>query len=74
MVFGYYFDSKMGYLFFQLFNSLIFVFYYNKDVFKKVGLDLEQLLKIWQDLVDYVVKLKVFGMKCGYVSGWQGWI
>lgn len=70
IVVGYYIDVKSGYLFFQFFNSFMLVLYYNKDVFKKVGLDLEQLLKIWQELVDYIVKLRVVGMKCGYVSGW----
>ncbi len=28
----------------------------------------------WQDLADYAAKLKASGMKCGYASGWQGWI
>ncbi|MDU7255594.1 MAG: sn-glycerol-3-phosphate ABC transporter substrate-binding protein UgpB [Escherichia coli] len=30
--------------------------------------------KTWQDLADYAAKLKASGMKCGYASGWQGWI
>ena len=27
-----------------------------------------------QDLAAYTAKLKAAGMKCGYASGWQGWI
>ena len=48
--------------------------YYNKDLFTKAGLDPEQPPKTWQDLADYAAKLKASGMKCGYASGWQGWI
>ena len=50
------------------------VLYYNKDAFKKAGLDPEQPPKTWQDLADYSAKPKASGMKCGYASGWQGWI
>ncbi|ECE3291332.1 sn-glycerol-3-phosphate ABC transporter substrate-binding protein UgpB [Salmonella enterica] len=50
------------------------VLYYNKDAFKKAGLDPEQPPKTWQELADYTAKLRAAGMKCGYASGWQGWI
>ncbi|EJS9512639.1 sn-glycerol-3-phosphate ABC transporter substrate-binding protein UgpB, partial [Escherichia coli] len=71
---GYYSDSKTGHLLSQPFNSSTPVLYYNKDAFKKAGLDPEQPPKTWQDLADYAAKLKASGMKCGYSSGWQGWI
>ena len=71
---GYYTDSKTGHLLSQPFNSSTPVLYYNKDAFKKAGLDPEQPPKTWQDLADYTAKLKAAGMKCGYASGWQGWI
>ncbi|MDZ8272000.1 sn-glycerol-3-phosphate ABC transporter substrate-binding protein UgpB, partial [Escherichia coli] len=71
---GYYSDSKTGHLLSQPFNSSTPVLYYNKDAFKKAGLDPEQPPKTWQDLADYSAKLKASGMKCGYASGWQGWI
>ena len=70
---GYYSDSK-GQLISQPFNSSTPVLYYNKDAFKKAGLDPEQPPKTWQDLAAYTAKLKAAGMKCGYASGWQGWI
>ena len=41
---------------------------------QKAGLDPEQPPKTWQDLAAYTAKLKAAGMKCGYASGWQGWI
>lgn len=71
---GYYTDSKSGHLLSQPFNSSTPVLYYNKDAFKKAGLDPEQPPKTWQELAAYTDKLKAAGMKCGYASGWQGWI
>lgn len=41
----------------MLFNFLIFVFVYNKDVFKKVGLDFENFLKMYDELKVVVKKL-----------------
>ena len=55
---GYYSDSKTGHLLSQPFNSSTPVLYYNKDAFKKAGLDPEQPPKTWQDLADYAAKLK----------------
>lgn len=69
---GYYSDSKTGHLLSQPFNSSTPVLYYNKDAFKKAGLDPEQPPKTRRDLADYAAKLKASGMKCGYASGWQG--
>ena len=60
---GYYSDSKTGHLLSQPFNSSTPVLYYNKDAFKKAGLDPEQPPKTWQDLADYAAKLKASGMK-----------
>ncbi|MCP2002217.1 sn-glycerol-3-phosphate ABC transporter substrate-binding protein UgpB [Buttiauxella ferragutiae] len=71
---GYYTDSKTGRLLSQPFNSSTPVLYYNKDAFKKAGLNPDQPPKTWQDLAEYTAKLKAAGMKCGYASGWQGWI
>ncbi|AOR62984.1 sn-glycerol-3-phosphate ABC transporter substrate-binding protein UgpB [Pectobacterium wasabiae] len=71
---GYYTDAKSGHLLSQPFNSSTPVLYYNKDAFKKAGLDPEQPPKTWQQMADYTAKLRAAGMKCGYASGWQGWI
>lgn len=71
---GYYTDAKSGKLLSQPFNSSTPVLYYNKDAFKKAGLDPEQPPKTWQDLAAYSAKLREAGMKCDYASGWQGWI
>lgn len=71
---GYYSDSKTGQLISMPFNSSTPVLYYNKDAFKKAGLNPDQPPKTWQELADDTAKLKAAGMTCGYASGWQGWI
>lgn len=71
---GYYTDAKSGHLLSQPFNSSTPVLYYNKDAFKKAGLDPEQPPKTWQQLAKDTEALRKAGMKCGYASGWQGWI
>ncbi|VTM59961.1 glycerol-3-phosphate ABC transporter [Klebsiella pneumoniae] len=49
---------ETGHLLSQPFNSSTPVLYYNKDAFKKAGLDPEQPPKTWQDLAAYTAKLK----------------
>lgn len=71
---GYYSDAKTGHLLSQPFNSSTPVLYYNKDAFKKAGLNPDEPPKTWQDMAAYTAKLRESGMKCGYASGWQGWI
>lgn len=70
---GYYTDSKTGHLLSQPFNSSTPVLYYNKDAFKS-RLRSGSAAEDRQDLAAYTAKLKAAGMKCGYASGWQGWI
>ena len=71
---GYYSDAKTGHLISQPFNSSTPVLYYNKDAFKKAGLDPEQPPKNWQALAKDAAALRKAGLSCGYASGWQGWI
>ena len=71
---GYYSDAKTGHLLSQPFNSSTPVLYYNKEAFKKAGLNPDEPPKTWQDMAAYTAKLRESGMKCGYASGWQGWI
>lgn len=70
---GYYSDAS-GHLISQPFNSSTPVLYYNKDAFKKAGLNPDQPPKTWQDLEKDAAAMRKAGMTCGYASGWQGWI
>jgi sn-glycerol 3-phosphate transport system substrate-binding protein len=56
------------------FNSSTPVLYYNKEAFKKAGLDPNTPPKTWAELEQDALKLKAAGMSCGYSSGWQSWI
>ncbi|WP_244815042.1 sn-glycerol-3-phosphate ABC transporter substrate-binding protein UgpB [Caballeronia sp. Lep1P3] len=71
---GYYSDAKTGHLISMPFNSSTPVLYYNKDAFKKAGLDPNQPPKTWADVETDAKKLKAAGYSCGYSSGWQSWI
>lgn len=70
---GYYSDAS-GHLISQPFNSSTPVLYYNKDAFKKAGLNPDEPPKTWQELETATAALRKSGMTCGYASGWQGWI
>ena len=70
---SYYSDSKTGHLISMPFNSSTPVLYYNKDAFKKAGIDPTHPPKTWDELAADAKKLKAIGM-CGYSSGWQSWI
>ncbi len=70
---SYYSDAKTGHLISMPFNSSTPVLYYNKDAFKKAGIDPTHPPKTWTELEADAKKLKAAGM-CGYSSGWQSWI
>jgi sn-glycerol 3-phosphate transport system substrate-binding protein len=70
---GYYTSPKGDMLSFP-FNSSTTVFYYNKDMFSKAGLDPNKPPVTWQDVVSAAAKLKASGEKCPYTTGWQSWV
>jgi sn-glycerol 3-phosphate transport system substrate-binding protein len=67
---GYYADPQ-GRMLSMPFNSSTVVLYYNKDAFKKAGLD--QPPATWPDVEKAAAKLKASGMACGFTTGWQAW-
>jgi len=70
---GYY-SSQDGKLISMPFNSSTVVFYYNKDAFKKAGLDPEKPPKTWEELSAAGQKLKAAGQECGYTTSWPSWV
>jgi sn-glycerol 3-phosphate transport system substrate-binding protein len=70
---GYYTSPKGDMVSFP-FNSSTTVFYYNKDMFAKAGLDPEKPPRTWQEFVATAAKLKANGEKCPYTTGWQSWV
>lgn len=71
---SYYSDAKTGELVSMPFNSSTPVLYYNKEAFKKAGLDPNQPPKTWDEVRADAEKLKAAGSSCGFTTGWQGWI
>ncbi len=71
---GYYSEGKGDRLVSMPFNSSTPVLYYNKDAFKKAGLDPNVSPRTWNDVATDAEKLRASGMSCGYSTGWQSWV
>ena len=57
------------------FNSSSPILYYNKDVFKKAGLDAENPPATWPEVFEAAKKIKTSGAaNCGFTSTWLTWI
>ncbi len=73
-VVGYYTDTD-GNMLSLPFNSSTPILYYNKDVFKKAGLDPEKAPETWEELIEDSNKIMSSGAaKCGFTSGWISWV
>src|SRR5262245_29518289 len=71
-VVGYY--TKDGKLYSMPYNSSTPIFYYNKDAFKKAGLDPEKPPKTWKDVEAAAKRVIAAGAaKCGFSTGWPSW-
>ncbi|HCM27487.1 MAG: sn-glycerol-3-phosphate ABC transporter substrate-binding protein [Treponema sp. GWB1_62_6] len=70
---GYYTDSQ-GKMLSMPFNSSTSVMYYNKDAFRKAGLDPEKPPVTWPQFFETARKLKASGMEGGYTTAWISWI
>ena len=57
------------------YNSSSPILYYNKDIFQKAGLDVNNPPKTWNKVWEYAKKIKASGAaSCGYTSTWLTWI
>jgi sn-glycerol 3-phosphate transport system substrate-binding protein len=71
---GYYSTLKGEMLSFP-FNSSSAVMWYNKDAFKKAGLDAAAPPKTWPEVFDAAKKLKAAGYtNCGFSTAWVTWL
>jgi sn-glycerol 3-phosphate transport system substrate-binding protein len=71
-VYGYYATTD-GKLLSMPFNSSTPVFYWNKELFKKAGLDPNKPPTTWPELGEMGKKLIASGAKCGFTPQWQTW-
>jgi len=69
-----YYSTSDGKMLSMPFNSSTAVLYYNKDAFKKAGLDPEKAPVTWPDFFATAKKLKASGMEGGFTSNWISWI
>ncbi len=71
---GYYSTAKGELLSFP-FNSSSTVMWYNKDAFKKAGLNADAPPKTWPELFDAAKKLQAAGYaNCGFATAWITWV
>lgn len=66
--------SSDGKLLSMPFNTSTAVMYYNKDAFKKAGLDPGKPPKTWPEVAKDAHKLRGSGIPCGYTTSWPAWI
>jgi sn-glycerol 3-phosphate transport system substrate-binding protein len=69
---GYYSTADGKMLSFP-FNSSTPVVYWNKDNFKKAGLDPDKPPKTWPETFDVAKKLRAGGVTCGFTAAWVSW-
>jgi len=69
-----YYSTSDGKMLSLPFNSSTAVMYYNKDAFKKAGLDPEKAPATWPDFFAAAKKLKASGMEGGFSTNWISWI
>jgi len=70
---GYY-TTREGKMLSMPFNSSTPVLYYNKDAFKKAGLDPNKPPKTWPEVAKYARKLVKAGYPAGFSTAWISWI
>ncbi len=68
-----YYTAPNGELLSLPFNSSTTVMYYNKDAFKKAGLDAENPPKTWDEVFAAAKALKASGVSCPMTTEWMGW-
>lgn len=57
------------------YNSSSPILYYNKDIFEKAGLDVDNPPKTWPEVFEAARQIKTSGAApCGYTSTWLTWI
>ena len=69
-----YYTTTAGELLSMPFNSSTPVLWWNKEAFKKAGLDPEKPPKTWPEVGEYAKKLIAAGYECGFSTAWISWV
>jgi sn-glycerol 3-phosphate transport system substrate-binding protein len=70
---GYYTDLTGNMLSFP-FNASTPILYYNKELFRKAGLDPDAALRTWGEVGAAAQRLRVSGAACGFTTHWPSWV
>jgi sn-glycerol 3-phosphate transport system substrate-binding protein len=68
-----YYSTADGKMLSLPFNSSTAITYWNKDAFKKAGLDPNKAPSTWPDTLTAAQKLRVAGSACGLTAAWISW-
>ena len=68
-----YYSTADGKMLSLPFNSSTPVVYWNKDAFKKAGLDPDKPPKTWPETFAAAKKLRAAGVPCGFTASWVSW-
>jgi sn-glycerol 3-phosphate transport system substrate-binding protein len=68
-----YYSTADGKMLSLPFNSSTAITYWNRDAFKKAGLDPEKPLKTWPETFAAARRLRAAGTACGLTAGWVSW-
>jgi sn-glycerol 3-phosphate transport system substrate-binding protein len=68
-----YYSTADGKMLSMPFNSSTAIAYWNKDAFKKAGLDPERAPKTWPETLSAAQKLRAAGVSCGMTAAWISW-
>jgi sn-glycerol 3-phosphate transport system substrate-binding protein len=70
---GYYTDLAGNMLSFP-FNASTPILYFNRDMFRKAGLDPAQPPRTWPELGAAAQRLRASGAACGFTTHWPSWL
>jgi sn-glycerol 3-phosphate transport system substrate-binding protein len=70
---GYYSDLA-GNMLSLPFNASTPILYYNKELFRKAGLNPEVAPKTWPEVGAAAQRLRVSGVACGFTTHWPSWV
>jgi len=69
-----YYTDQRGRMISLPFNSSTTVLFYNKDMFRKAGLDPNKPPRTWEELGADAAKIKASGAACAFTTSWQSWV
>src|SRR5579884_292649 len=69
-----YYSTADGKMLSLPFNSSTPVVYWNKEAFKKAGLDPDKPPQTWPETFADAEKLRGAGLPCGFTSAWVSWV